>query len=256
MRKSRVHSSLAGAIMVLTMVLVTSGCSDKKDAEPTPTQSPFSPIEQAGKISDSQQDEALERFDELREKSQSLASYQFDGTIEYGGTKQAMGFGVDYAEQAFEGTVEYASTDATLDLEMIRASKLTWLKAPDAFWFSQGFDEPSVKRARGKYVVFDKKTGDDLAAQYDPIYPVKSLAEISDQNLKVIGSVDLNGDDAYRYEIKYGQELSYLDIPASIDLFRYVRSTKDINLEYLLTEFNKSVSVDVPPSSEVMQPEE
>src|SRR5690606_17797216 len=114
-RRTAIASVLAGAVLVL------GGCQDSAVEEaPAPT---------AGTIQDAAAaQEAREQFfDAITDREM----FRAEGSIEVSGTTQEVALDVDVADQASAGTISLLGADGrSLSIEIVRASGLTWIKAP------------------------------------------------------------------------------------------------------------------------------
>lgn len=174
-RPSTIAASLAGAVLAL------SGCQDADVDEPSaPTATTVQDVEAA--------QQAREQFFEAITDRET---FRAEGSIDVGGATQVVALDMDVADQAFEGTIELLGVDGgSMSIEIVRASGLTWIKAPADYWIQNGYTEEGAERAVGKYIVFEQSAGDQIAGAYDYPRIIQSLRGTPQHELDALGPVE------------------------------------------------------------------
>lgn len=174
-RRTAIASVLAGAVLVL------GGCQDSAVEEaPAPT---------AGTIQDAAA--AQEAREQFFDAITGREMFRAEGSIEVSGTTQEVALDVDVADQAYAGTISLLGADGrSLSIEIVRASGLTWIKAPAEYWVQNGYTEEGAERAVGKYIVFEQAAGDQIAEAYDYPRIIRSLRDVPRQELDALGPVE------------------------------------------------------------------
>lgn len=204
-------------------------------------------------ISESAADDALKRLEGFVEKVGSISTLKAQGSTRAGNESQFYDFDLDVSSNSFAGDVTVREGKGTAKAELIRTSETTWLRAGDDYWRSQGFDADSVKRAHGKYVVFNDEVGSTIAKQYNLGAVFSSLAKVKAEKATVLGDVDFDGVKAQRFEYQFGEESMLIDLTKSADRVRMISTSADALSTFVMSDFDGKVDISVPDPDKVMQ---
>jgi hypothetical protein len=188
---------LAAAIALISLSVLMLGCSDEDEPDlyPTPTAATASPVP-TGPTSDDLTRAQSAEVQDLIARLRGAKAFHVRGQVDLDESLQSSEFTVSSTDSSFFGEIITESEGVSQELSIIRANKLTWLKADAGFWAENGYDAESASRAQGLYVVFEPQAGDDIAASHDPLVLIDYLINI---DLKDVHPLISDGSSVYAF---------------------------------------------------------
>lgn len=206
------------------------------------------PLDEAGETA------AMERFSTFKDDLKSITSYRATGTIDADDGTQKTDFVFDRQKDAFKGTASIDSGSLDLSIDLVRASGLLWIKGPQEYWESFGYD---ATPALGKYVVFQAAQGDQITKNYDYDRLVSTIEAMSAGEVTVDGEVEAEGSNSIRYTLGDGNKSTLLDLPAHGDIgtATLVSRAEEVDATIVIDDFDTAVDISAPDPDEVTQPQ-
>ncbi|GAA1859763.1 hypothetical protein [Brevibacterium marinum] len=197
---------------------------------------------------------AMDRFSTFKDELGGITSYHAQGSVKADDGTQSTDFIFDRKSSAFEGEASIESGSVDMTIELVRASSLLWIKGPQEYWESFGYD---ASPAIGKYVVFQAAQGDQVAKTYDYDRLVSTVETMSAGEVTVEGEVDKDGTDFIRYTLGKKDESTLIDIPAegTMDTATLVSRADGVDATVVIDDFDTDVNIAAPDPSEVTQPQ-
>ncbi|WP_181276447.1 hypothetical protein [Brevibacterium oceani] len=228
---------------ITALALTLGACSSSGSAD-----APVKPLDDAGEKL------AMERFSTFKDDLKSLRSYHATGTVDADDGTQTTDFTFDRQKDAFKGAASIDSGSLDLSIELIRTSGLLWIKGPEEYWESFGYD---ATPALGKYVVFQAAQGDQIAKTYDYDRLVSTVESMSTGEVTVEGEVEVKDSESIRYMLGEEGRSTLLDLPAGGDISTatLVSRADDVDATIVIDEFDVETDVSAPDPDEVTQPQ-
>ncbi|WP_010525662.1 hypothetical protein [Nesterenkonia sp. F] len=198
--------------------------------------------------------EAEELFEDFQDLVSETAGFRAEGSTTVEGQTQRADMAFDAQDGGFEGTVSVSGGNLDMDLEVIRANDLTWIKGPTEYWESLGYPSDGASVAEGMYVVFEMSAGDAVADPYDYARLLEQTTAVAMSDITVEGTVESSQGEAFRYVLGGDEDSPWLELPSNGDLdsARYVSTANDLEADVRFWGFGADVDVEAPPPDEVL----
>lgn len=268
--------SRAGWCAGVGALLALSGCADDAAGEPEGSSGDAEASDEAGADDGEGRDgvqadrgdageepavpreetaEAEELFEEFQQLVSEVPGFEAEGVTVVEGQTQTAELTFDAGAEGFEGTVEVSDEGADLELEIIRATGLTWIKGPAAYWETLGYPPEGAEVAEGMYVVFEVAAGDAVAEPYDYAQLLDQTGSMAVSEIEVEGRVEREDRDFYRYVLGGRDDAPGLELPAEggFDSARYISAADGLEADVHFSGFGTDEDVEPPPPDEVLR---
>lgn len=221
---------------VLAGILLFSGCTSTEAVlpRPGPTGSALPPssapqgVDEVRGVTGAQQRELAERLGALRD----APAWTVHSSLSRGDTRQDADYRVEPARSAFWGDITVDVGGDRQAMTILRAQRLTWVRAPAAYWKQNGYDDESAAAADGLFVPFEAVAGDQLAENYDPSLLLTHLSEVELGRVTDAGADGFDfGDGLFVVVPPDGGIIARTAVGTGVLEVTYVPSTEPLRLE-------------------------